>query len=176
MGRLNRIKGPDLLLDAFVAVSNEFPKYHLVFVGPDNGLLFDLKQVAESAGLANRVHFPGYLSGRDKACAYRMADVLVIPSRREAMSIVVLEAGVSGTPVLATDRCGLDDLAAEGAIKMVSPTPEAISEGLTSFLAHPVEAREVGARLKQAVYRSYLWLTQARSHLQLFRDIQNASG
>lgn len=176
MGRLNRIKGPDLLLDAFVAVSNEFPKYHLVFVGPDNGLLFDLKQVAESAGLANRVHFAGYLSGRDKACAYRLADVLVIPSRREAMSIVVLEAGVSRTPVLATDRCGLDDLAAEGAIKMVSPTSEAISEGLTSFLAHPVEAREVGARLKQAVYRSYLWLTQARSHLQLFRDIQNASG
>jgi len=171
MGRLNRIKGPDLLLDAFVAVSRAFPVYHLVFVGPDNGLHLSLKQSADSAGLGGRVHFLGYLAGRDKACAYRTADVLVIPSRQEAMSIVVLEAGVSGTPVLATNRCGLDDFAAEGAVKIVSPTPEAISEGLTAFLDHPVEARDAGARLKQSVYNGYLWATQAKQHLRLFQEI-----
>lgn len=175
MGRLNRIKGPDLLLDAFVSVSKVFPAYHLVFVGPDNGLSLSLKKTAESAGLDSRVHFLGYLAGRDKARAYRMADVLVIPSRQEAMSIVVLEAGVSGTPVLATDRCGLDDLAAGGVVKIVKPTPEAISDGLIAFLGHPIEARESGARLKQSVYRSYLWSTQARSHLRLFQEINNGS-
>ena len=173
MGRLNRIKGPDLLLDAFIAVSRAFPAYHLVFAGPDNGLLLSLKQSAEFAGLSSRVHFLGYVTGRDKAYAYRMADVLVIPSRQEAMSIVVLEAGVSGTPVLATDRCGLDDLAAEGAVKIVSPTSKALSEGLTAFLAYPVEARNVGARLKRSVFSGYLWATQSKQHLRLFREIQS---
>ena len=172
MGRLNRIKGPDLLLDAFVTVSKAFREYHLIFVGPDNGLYLSLKQSAESAGLGGRVHFLGYVAGRDKACAYRTADVLVIPSRQEAMSIVVLEAGASGTPVLATDRCGLDDLAADGVVKIVSPTPEAISEGLITFLGHPVEARDMGVRLRRSVYKRYLWATQANHHLRLFEEIQ----
>jgi glycosyltransferase involved in cell wall biosynthesis len=172
MGRLNRIKGPDLLLEAFFSVSKVFPAHRLVFVGPDNGLELSLKKAVGSAGLDGRVRFLGYLGGREKACAYRMADVLVIPSRQEAMSLVVLEAGISGTPVLATDRCGLDDLAAEGVVKIVAPTSEAISEGLLDLLRHPVEARDTGVRLKRSVCSRYLWSTQAGHYLRLFQEIQ----
>jgi glycosyltransferase involved in cell wall biosynthesis len=171
MGRLNPIKGPDLLLEAFISISKIFPTHRLVFVGPDNGLYQSLKKTVDAAHLEERIHFLGYLAGRGKACAYRMADVLVIPSRQEAMSIVVLEAGICGTPVLATDRCGLGDLAAEGVVRLVEPTPEAISKGLLELLRHPAEMRETGVRLKQSVFENYLWQTQAQHHLRVFQEM-----
>lgn len=176
MGRLNLIKGPDILLEAFIQISKAFPKHHLVFVGPDNGLCQSLKKAAGTAHLDARVHFLGYLSGREKVCAYRMADLLVIPSRLEAMSIVVLEAGICGTPVLATDRCGLDDLAAEGVVRIVEPTSGAISKGLLELLAHPAEMQETGIRLRRSVCGNYLWGNQAQHHLRVFQEMTNARG
>lgn len=174
MGRLNPIKGPDLLLEAFISISNDFPAHCLVFVGPDNGLYQSLKKMVDAAHLEARIHFLGFLAGREKACAYRMADLLAIPSRQEAMSIVVLEAGICGTPVLATDRCGLGDLAAEGVVRIVEPTPEAISKGLLELLKHPAEMRETGIKLKRTVFDNYLWQTQAQHHLRVFQEMTNA--
>ena len=44
IGRLNTIKGPDLLLNAFKKISEAFNDYHLVFAGPDGGMLSELKK------------------------------------------------------------------------------------------------------------------------------------
>jgi len=71
-----------------------------VFAGPDGGMLKSLKNIVRENGLDERVHFVGYLDHSYKYLAYDEAEFLVIPSRMEAMSIVVLEAGVIGTPVL----------------------------------------------------------------------------
>lgn len=171
MGRLNQIKGPDILLEAFILISKTHPTHHLVFVGPDNGLLQSLIQTAARANLQDRVHFLGYIGGRDKARAYRMAEVAVIPSRMEAMSIVVLEAGVCGTPVLATDRCGLEDLAAKGLVRISEATPPAVSESLRTLLMFPAEERATGTRLQRFVLENYLWNTQALRHLRLFNEL-----
>ncbi|OLB60302.1 MAG: glycosyltransferase, partial [Nitrospirae bacterium 13_2_20CM_2_61_4] len=108
VGRLNTIKGPDLLLEAFGQLGQELKNCHLVFAGHDEGMLHDLRLMAARFSIQDRVHFVGYLGGDDKARAYRAAELVVVPSRQEAMSIVVLEAGISGKPVLLTDQCGFD--------------------------------------------------------------------
>ena len=172
MGRLNPIKGPDILLEAFILISKTYPTHRLVFAGPDIGLLPNLKKTTVRANLEDRVHFLGYIGGRDKARAYRMAEVVVIPSRMEAMSIVVLEAGVCGTPVLATDRCGLDDLAAKGLVRISMATPRAVSESLHALLMLPAEARATSTRLQRFVSENYLWTTQALHHLRLFNGLR----
>ncbi len=46
IGRLNHIKGPDLLLQAFCNVRDKLNGYHLVFAGPDGGMLRELKHIA----------------------------------------------------------------------------------------------------------------------------------
>ncbi len=135
LGRLNAIKGPDLLLEAFAKVADRFPEFHLVFAGPDGGLLASLVESAAQSPLKDRIHFPGYLAGADKTAALSAATLLAIPSRREAMSIVVLEAGISGTPTLFTDACGLEGIAALGAGTMVEASAEALAGGLSALLA-----------------------------------------
>ena len=92
VGRLDPIKGPDLLLEAFSNLNNRFSKFHLLFAGVGNVMQRALENRAGDLGIKDRVHFLGFLSGIKKSWALHSAKLLVIPSRREAMSIVVLEA------------------------------------------------------------------------------------
>lgn len=176
MGRLNPIKGPDLLLEAFCSIAHKYPGYHLVFAGPDGGLLGSLQKMTQERGLAERVHYIGYVVGRDKAEAYRAADLLVIPSRQEAMSIVVLEAGIAGTPVLLTDRCGFDEVAAVGGGQVVAATANDLAAGLESLLSDRSALTGMGERLKKHVRQHFTWEEIVERFLDLFQQILVCSG
>ena len=95
MGRLNPIKGPDLLLEAFGQVADRFREWRLLLAGRDEGLEGDLRVRAQSLGLTDRVHFVGHLDPSESTGAYRAASLLVVPSRHEAMSLVALEGAVA---------------------------------------------------------------------------------
>lgn len=167
LGRLNYIKGPDLLLDAFCGLQTAFPDVHLVIAGPDDGMLADLKQTAAAHDVASRVHFTGFLGGVAKVAALHASSLLVIPSRREAMSIVVLEGGVCGCPVLFTDVCGIDDIARKKGAIMVPVSSAALSAGITRLLSSPDEARAMASCLQHMVKANYLWEVQAQRYGKL---------
>lgn len=171
MGRLNPIKGPDMLLDAFCLVANQFPAYHLVFAGPDGGLLNMLQQTAKERGLSDKVHFVGYVAGKKKADAYRDADFLVIPSRQEAMSIVVLEAGISGTPVLLTDRCGFNEVDATGGGRVVQATVSGLAAGLVEMMDKRVKLAEMGEQLRYFVKNNFTWEFICQRYQALYGQI-----
>lgn len=168
LGRLNKIKGPDLLLEAFYKVAYQFPELHLVFAGPDGGMQSSLMAKAGQHPLARNIHFTGHLAGEEKAAALRAARLLVIPSRREAMSMVVLEAGICGTAVLFTNACGLEEMARVGAGTMVDVTVEGLAVGLAGLLANESLISDMASRLEALVRENYLWKTQAERYLRLY--------
>lgn len=171
LGRLNEIKGPDILLDAFIRIAEAFPDVHLVFAGPDDGMLQVLKNCVDRNSISGRVHFVGYVGGAKKAELLRSAKLLAIPSRREAMSIVVLEAGISATPVLYTSACGLEALAREGGGFMVESSVEGVREGLCNLLSNGEYARSCAERLLSIVRNEYLWHTQAERYFHLYSHL-----
>ena len=172
MGRLNPIKGPDLLLQAFTQVSAQMPALHLVFIGPDGGMLEQLMQMAAAASLAQRVHFLGYVGGVEKSAAYRAARLLVVPSRQEAMSIVAIEAGMCGTPVLLTDQCGF------GKVKEVDPrlevtaTVHGLEMGLMQLLGNANALTEIAPAWKSFVQQHFTWNAIGPEYLHLYKRIQ----
>lgn len=168
LGRLNIIKGPDMLLEAFSKGQHIWPEWHLVFAGPDGGLLNSLKRSAEESSVNDRVHFIGYVGGAEKSAAYHAAKLLVIPSRQEAMSIVVLEAGISGTPVLLTDQCGFNEVSAIDGGKVIPPTVEGVQTGLAEMLADNKKLVEMGGKLKDFVQYNYTWAVVIRKYLDLY--------
>jgi len=169
VGRLNHIKGPDLLLEAFAAVARARPDWLLVFVGPDGGMLADLEAAASRRGLADRVRFLGFLGGAEKYQAYYAASLLAIPSRQEAMSIVVLEAGAAGTPVLITDRCGFPEIAGRDAGAVVAASVAGLREGLVGLLGDRATLARMGAALREHVRRNYVWDNLVPVYLELYR-------
>ncbi|MEA2782666.1 MAG: hypothetical protein QOK29_4210 [Rhodospirillaceae bacterium] len=169
MGRLAPIKGPDLLLEAFGVMSHLFPDIDLVIAGPDFGMRAELECRCRDLGLEQRVKFIGFIDQETRLEAYRRAALLVIPSRSEAMSLVALEAGVVGTPVLLTDRCGFDEIAAIGGGMVVRPVPQDIGNGLTALLSRMDELPAMGERLRRMIRETYSWPAVAnrlRAHLE----------
>ena len=175
MGRLNPIKGPDLLLRAFASIHERIPNCHLVFAGPDEGMQAMLVGMAQQEGISERVHFLGFVSGNDKLAAYQSACLLVVPSRQEAMSIVALEAGIIGTPVMLTDQCGF------GEIKSIDPGLEVpanvagIAGGLIRLLIEPSLLNRVAPSLQNFVLQRYTWHSIVVRYLNLYESILGSS-
>jgi len=109
LGRIHKVKGIDLLVDAFADLSKESNDVKLVIVGPDGGFLSMLKKQIKDLKIGDRILFTGPLYEGDKLKAYVDTDVYVLPSIYEIFGITVLEACACGTPVIVTDRCGIAD-------------------------------------------------------------------
>lgn len=171
MGRLNPIKGPDLLLQAFTQVRDRIPDCQLVFAGPDGGMLSQLKAAAVSYGVAEQVHFLGHVDGVLKSTLYRFATLLVVPSRQEAMSIVALEAGICGTPVLLTDQCGFSEIREVDMRLEVPATADALADGLMQLLSDPLLLSGIASPWQHWVEGRYAWEALIPIYLELYEKV-----
>ncbi len=176
LGRLAPIKGPDLLLRAFQSIAASHPAVHLVFAGPDGGMLGELRTAASQGSSAERVHFIGPIRGAEKSRACHAASLLAVPSRQEAMSLVALEAGICGTPVLITDQCGFDEIGSAGGGLVVRASEDGLVKGLRTMLASPDELAAMGARLRQLTLSRYLWNGIVQQFVNLLSQITLARG
>ena len=168
VGRLNKIKGPDLLIKAFALIKGKISGYQLVFIGPDEGMKSNLIQMAKELGVTNSVSFLGFISGDDKSAAYRLASLLVVPSRSEAMSIVALEAGICKTPAMLTDQCGFSEIRAIHKDLEVPANTEGIAKGLVNFFSKPNATKKYGESFYNLVSQKYTWDTATKKYLDLY--------
>ena len=125
VGRLDVQKNVARLLDAMAQVAEPV---RLRLVG-DGDLREGLKEQANRLGLDDRVEFVGRKHGEDLVKEYADAELFVLPSDREGMALVVLEAMAAGLPVLATAVPGNIETV-EGAGVLVPPTPQALAAAI----------------------------------------------
>ena len=171
MGRLNPIKGPDLLLEAFIKARDSLSGAHLVFAGPDGGMLAALTNTVRQSDISEFVHFLGFVDGAERVAAYRMANLLVVPSRQEAMSIVAVEAGFCGTPVLLTDQCGFSEIKSIDARLEVPATACGIAQGLTNVMSDINVLAEIAPAWTKFVKQQYAWTALAPKYVKLYESI-----
>jgi glycosyltransferase involved in cell wall biosynthesis len=108
MSRLHPKKGCDLLIEAFANVASEFPDVDLVVAGPDEeGAQSNFQRICATKGIADRVFWPGMVSGDIKWGALRAADAFILPSHSENFGIVLAEALAAGRPVLTTNKVNI---------------------------------------------------------------------
>jgi len=157
VGRLAEVKGPDLLVQAFADVASEYPDIRLVVAGPDFGMLSKLEALVTERQLRDRVVFAGHLSEQDRTDAYRRALLLAVPSRAEAMSLVALEAGIAGAPVLLTDQCGFDEVESVGGGLVVPATVVGLRDGLRTMLSERSSLESKGRSLQSYVRGKFTW-------------------
>jgi len=110
IGRINKIKGIDLLIESFFEVYKDFPNCILIIVGPDDGFLSILKDQIYKLKIQNNIIFTGPLYGIEKYEVYHDADVFVLPSIYDAFPNTVLEAWVCRTPVIVTKGCLISNI------------------------------------------------------------------
>ncbi|MCF6200320.1 MAG: glycosyltransferase, partial [Hyphomicrobiaceae bacterium] len=141
LSRIHPKKGCDLLIEAFAKISAKYPNCHLVMAGPDQvGLRSQLESLCQQAGVSDKIHWTGMISGDVKWGAFRAADAFALPSHQENFGIVVAEALSCGTPVLLTNKVNIwREVADEKAGLVENDDLSGIKLLLDTFLGLPEE-------------------------------------
>jgi len=108
LGRLNWIKGIDLLIKAFDQVRN-LEDVHLVIAGPDDGAEGSLRSLVRELSLQDQVTFAGFMNDTEKIEALVDSGVVVIPSSREGFPLTVLEALACRAMLIVSSACQVGD-------------------------------------------------------------------
>jgi GT2 family glycosyltransferase/glycosyltransferase involved in cell wall biosynthesis len=145
VARLHRVKGVDVLLEAWARLEDTAVVLRIYGDGPERPAL---EAQARALGLAGRVRFEGACA--DAPSVLRGASVYAAPSRSETFGIAVLEAMTLGLPVVATAVFGHRDLLGEEFASWLVPVedPGALARGLARALAlAPAERADLAAAL-----------------------------
>lgn len=164
VGRIDPVKGLDLLLEAFSMLPAS-AEVRLLIVGGDEHSQAEaarLCRLAKRLEVAGRVYFAGAVDHRKMPAYYSAADVLVIASRYESFGMIALEALACGTPVVATPVGGLPALVQDGRTGFVATegTPAALAEKVSLVLEGGLAGTP--PELRNAV-RPYSWPAVARA-------------
>ncbi len=115
VGRLDALKGVDLLIEAFANVAGRGLDAELQIVG--GGSADEFRRVLgriSQLRLTNRVKLPGVLPQSELPEIYSNSDCIVAPSFHETFGLAVLEAAACGTPAIAADVDGLRAIVVDG--------------------------------------------------------------
>jgi len=166
-GRLSEEKAPLVLLDAMAASSIRFE----LSIAGDGPLLERVRVRVDELGLAPRVRLLGW--SRDVGALMARHDLLVLPSLREGLPLVVLEAAVRGLPIVASDVGAISDVIVEGETGFLVPPGdsvalrkalEAAARSLEALTAH---AHSLAPSMRQRFGRAR-W---ARESQEIYRDV-----
>jgi glycosyltransferase involved in cell wall biosynthesis/peptidoglycan/xylan/chitin deacetylase (PgdA/CDA1 family) len=148
------VKGVDVLIDAFPQVLAAVPGTGLVLVGAGDEHDALIERVAE-LGIAHAVHFTGFQ--HNPAPYIALADIVVLPSRREGLPVTALEALALGRAVVATAVGGTPDVVRAGETGWLVPSeqPAALAGAILEALRDPEECRRRAAAGRLLVARSY---------------------
>ena len=124
VGRLQKFKGPDILIEACGILVRDNPQRQLSVLicggaSGGNSTVADYERLAQRNGLGSRVRFLAARPAEELVAVYQAADIVAVPSYNESFGLVALEAQACGTPVIAARVGGL---------------PLAVSEGHTGLL------------------------------------------
>jgi len=154
LGRINRIKGQDLLIEALAKLPRDLAsRLEVRIVGGsfenDAAREAALRHAADAAGLSATVRFEAFTA--DPAALYRWADIVVVPSRLpESLGRVAIEAMSYARPVIAARIGGLVEIVEDGHTGwLVAPNDAgALAQVIRSALLAPEEWRSYGLRAR----------------------------
>lgn len=173
MGRLHRVKGLDLLVDAFVRLRTGMPAARLVIAGPDEGEQSDLQTRIRRLGLDDAVHLAGPVDGEVRRAAFRAADVFALTSHSEGMPNAVLEACAAGTPAVITEPCNLPEIEACSAGRVVPVDDTSVAAALRELLADPAKLKATGDNARRMIRERFAWPGVISNLEHLYRRLSN---
>lgn len=157
LGRLNQIKGLDILIKAYALIAEERQDTHLLIVG--NTAERYTKKVNKwirQYGIDERVSFAGMLAGQEKIEAYAGSDIFVLPSYSENFGMSAVEAMACGLPVVISNRVGIAKKIEENKAGIIIDTNvESLYRGIKLLLDNSTLKREIavnGRKLAQDYY------------------------
>jgi glycosyltransferase involved in cell wall biosynthesis len=150
VGRLTSSKRVKEIIQAFANFRNRAGTGQLWLLGAgSDSYMRSLYSLRSRLRLDGDVQFWGHLSTPDKHRRMAEAHVLLMASVREGWGLVVTEANACGTPAVVYDVPGLRDAVRHGETGLVvSPSPEAMAQGMRMLLKDPITYKQFADKSK----------------------------
>jgi glycosyltransferase involved in cell wall biosynthesis len=160
VGRLERLKGYDRLLDAMALLARRGTRVTLDLLGGGEEESA-LKKLAATLGIADAVTFHGWVQPDAVLTAMQQATVLVHPPvTLDAMPTVIKEAIAVGLPVVASDVAGIPEILDQGRCGILVPAGDvnALADAIQSLVSDPERRRVLADAGRRHAERTFdLW-------------------
>ena len=152
-GRLIERKGAEYAIRAVKLLNSRGIECNLTIVG-DGHLRVDLDNLCDELDLGTLVHFSGMVPPAEVIDAMRNSDVFLMPAvtdwkgEREGFGMVIVEAMMSGLPVVATESGGIPDIIQDGVNGFL--VGERDSESIAAAVAKLARNKDLAQRIRVA--------------------------
>lgn len=160
------------LLRAFEHVMRAHPKlpHQLVFVGKETWYSPKLHQAVAESGVADRVHFAGFVEDADLVNFYGACDLFVYPSFYEGFGLPILEAMACGRAVAYSNSTAMPEVADSAGLLFDPNHFEEMAQAMCDILVDP-ELRARLERLGQQHAASFSWERSAALTLNAYYEV-----
>jgi glycosyltransferase involved in cell wall biosynthesis len=171
MGRLEKIKGVDILIRSIPFVANSIPDVHLYIAGSgeEEG---KLKHLVKKLDIGENVTLLGFVSEDEKWSYYKSTDLCVVPSVEGPFGIVLLEAMACGKPVIASNVGGIPYIVEDGKTGLLFECGdiEGLTEKVSTLLQNKEMREKMGAEgLEKA--KEFSWDMIAERTVELYKEV-----
>jgi phosphatidylinositol alpha-mannosyltransferase len=172
IGRLEKRKGLDYLLEAYQQIKPEMPDSRLIVVGPGIRLRRKYEKRVRKNNLKD-VFFIGYAAYQDLPRYYKTADIVCCPATGwESFGIVLIEAMAVGKPIIASDIHGYNSVLTHGAEGLlVSPKNSKELAKALIYLSDNAPLRHQMGEKGKLTARKYSWENIAQKILEQYMRI-----
>ena len=172
LARVTLQKNPEVLMEAFAKLLKNVPSAYLLMVG-DGELLDTCKALAKQYGYEDKVHFAGQQT--DVSAYLNLADVYVLPSLWEVLSLSLMEAMALAVPCVASDIDSNKELIKEGENGYLFKLGDAVSlsQTLTKVYAQPEERKLMAQAGKDLIVQHFTFERIGVMHQSLYQQIIN---
>jgi glycosyltransferase involved in cell wall biosynthesis len=181
VGRLNRGKRPDLIMEAFARLSGRFADWHFVLAGKAVGRSEEhyaegLKQKIRDLGLTERVHFIGYQT--DMPEVMHTFNILACASEFESLGMVMVEAMAMQRPVVGPDSGGVPEIIEPGKNGEIFRSGDIadLTEKLAGLMADPDRCGKMGGLGREIAKRKFNLDLMAEQVAGVFQKVLNMRG
>ncbi|HWV58778.1 MAG TPA: glycosyltransferase family 4 protein [Longimicrobiales bacterium] len=163
VARLVAHKGIDTVLRALALLRHEHPNIRYAVIG-EGQRRAAFEALARELGVADTVHFAGFVPDDDLPAVLDCADIYVhVPRRVEGMvegfGIVISEASASGLPVITGNDGGMPDAVRDGetGIVLQDTEPETVARAIAGLVRDETHRRRLGEAGRRAVETYFNW-------------------
>lgn len=170
MGRLQKKKGFDILIDSFYDVVKQYLNSYLLIAGPDEGEKENLDKQIKKLGLEDKIFLIGNIENQEKIDFLANADLFVLPSHNENFGNVYIESLASGTPIVASHGTPWNEVEKYDCGKWVENSVKKTSEAMIEMLK---KDREKMRQNSIKLASKYDWSSIAKQFKIFFEEIIN---
>ena len=168
MGRIQKKKGFDILIDSFKNILDVYPDAKLLIAGDDEGAQETLQTQIQELRLVHKVYFIGSISGQDKIDFLANADLFVLPSHNENFGNVYVESLASGTPIVASTGTPWSEVIKYECGDWITNSVEETSKSILKMLERD---REVMQKNSKELAKKYDWKYIASEFKKLYENV-----